>query len=112
MAVVPHLSVAAGANTVTLGTLGGSNSFVYSRGANQFLVINNPTGSGIACTIDGDGGTTVGVPGVGAVSVSSGYSVGTIAAGASVVIQLDSIDAYLQGTISITGSGLTAFIIN
>src|SRR5690349_19756959 len=99
MAVVAHLNLNVGANTAAPTTLGGSNSFVYERGKNQILVINNPTGGGIACTIDGDGGTSVKVPGVGAVSVSSGYSVGTIAAGATVVIQLDSIFEYLSGTI-------------
>jgi len=112
MAVVAHLNLAVGANTAVPTTLTASNSFVYERGKNQFLIISNPTGGGIACTIDGDGGSSVKVPGLGAVTVSSGYSVGTIAAGETVVIQLDSIFEYLKGTISITGTDLTAFIIN
>ena len=62
--------------------------------------------------IDGNGGTTVSVPGVGSVDVSAGYSVGSIAAGAHVVIPLASISAYLQGTIAITGgTGLVATLM-
>lgn len=112
MAVIAHVTIGVGVNAVTPTTLAGSDTFVYTRGANQFLVINNPTGGGIACTIDGADGTTVGVPGLGPVSVAAGYALGTIAAGATKVVQLDSIDAYLQGVIAITGTGLTAFIIN
>lgn len=113
MAVVPHLKLAAGKNTAAPATLGGSNSFVYEAGKNQILVVRNDTGSGVASVIDGNGGTTVKVPGVPTgVDVSGGYALGTIADGAEVVVALDSISAYLAGTISITGSGLTAYIIN
>lgn len=113
MATVPHLKIVAGKNTAAPATLGGSNTFTFEPGKNQILVVRNDTGSGVACVIDGAGGSTVAVPGVpGGVDVSGGYSLGTIADGAEVVVPLDSISAYLQGVISITGSGLTAYIIN
>lgn len=101
-----------GARAVTSTTLNGTDSFVYRPGARAILELNNPTGAPISPTIDGDGGTTVPVAGVGAVSVASGYAVGSIAAGATVAIPLDTISAYLQGTIAITsGSGLVAQLL-
>jgi hypothetical protein len=92
-------------------TLGASNTLAYEPGKGQLLVLRNPTGAGIACVIDGAGGTTVPVQGATPLDVSAGYNVGTIAAGASVVIPLDSISAYLQGAINVTGSGLIATLL-
>ena len=63
--------------------------------------------------IDGDGGTSVPVQGIGTVDVSGGYAVGSIAAGAAKVVPLDSIAAYLKGTIAVTGgTGLVAVLLN
>lgn len=100
----------AGQATLTETTLdGSSDTFTYVGGKGRVLILRNPTGSPISPTIDGDGGTTVSTSNLGTVTVSGGYAVGSIAAGAAVLINLDSISAYLSGTIAITsGSGLVA----
>jgi len=97
-----------GTKTVTVTTLdGSSDTFVYNESKLPQLIMHNPTGSPISPVIDGDGATTVTVPGVGSVSVSGGYSVGSIAASATVYINLYDIRKYLSGTIDITsGTGL------
>lgn len=95
--------------TVTQTTLNGSDSLTYNSDRRAVLTLRNPTAGALSPVIDGDGGTTVPVAGIGNVSVSSGYAVGSIAAGAAVVIPLDTIKEYLRGTIAITsGSGLVA----
>lgn len=99
------------ARAVTEVTLGASNTLAYEKGKGQILLLRNPTGAGIASVIDGAGGTTKQVAEVGPVDVSGGYNVGTIAAGACVAIPLDTIAAYLQGAINVTGSGLVATLL-
>lgn len=99
-----------GQATLTETTLNGTaDTFSYTSGKGWTLILRNPTGGPISPVIDGDGGTTVATPNLGTISVASGYAVGSIAAGAAVVINLDSISEYLKGTIAITsGSGLVA----
>ena len=101
---------ASGGATLTETTLdGSSDTFSYTSGKGRVLILRNPTGSPISATIDGNGGTTVATSNLGSVDVSGGYAVGSIAAGAAHVINLDSIASYLTGTIAITsGSGLVA----
>lgn len=109
MATITGTSITgAGSRAVTVTTLDGStDTFTYTAASRQILILHNPTGGAISPTIDGDGGTTVSVQGVGSVDVSSGYAVGSIAAAATVAIPLKSISAYLSGTIAInSGSGL------
>lgn len=97
---------------VTETTLNGTDSFTYSADRRSVLVLRNPTAGALSPTIDGDGGTTVPVPGVGNVSVASGYAVGSISAGAAVAIPLDTIKEYLRGTIAITsGTGLVGSLL-
>ena len=101
-----------GKRTLTETTLNGTDSFVYNAAANPILTLRNATGGALTPVIDGAGGTTVAVSGIGDVTVSGGYSVGSIAASAHVVIPLASISAYLQGTIAITGgTGLVATLM-
>jgi hypothetical protein len=100
-----------GRKTITETTLTGTgDTFTYGTG--DRLIMRNPTGSAITPTIDGDGATTVSVPGIGNVNVANGYTVPAIAAGAMVTIALDAISAYLVGTIEITnGAGLVCSIL-
>lgn len=99
-----------GTEAVTEITLNGTDSFVYNRGG--ILILRNPTGGAIVPVIDGDGGSTLNNEGLGDVDVSSGYAVGSIAAAAVKVIRLDSIAAYLAGTIAInSGTGLIAILL-
>ncbi len=94
---------------VTTTTLGASDTLTYLDGTKQLLVLANPTGGNITVTIDGDGGTTITPPGFGGtVSVSSGKSI-TVNAGTTKAVRLDTISAFLQGTVAVTGgSGLVA----
>lgn len=91
-----------------------SDTFTYVPGANQELILYNITGSPVVVTLDGAGGTTVTVPGAGAstFSVASGLPV-TVPANDWQVVRLDTISAYLQGVIAMTGGvGVIAALIS
>jgi len=102
-----------GAVAVTETTLTGTtDTFTYSNGGNQYLVLRNDTAGALTPTIDGDGATTVPVSGVGDIDISAGYSVGSMDAGDVVVIKTDTIEKYLAGTIDITGgTGIVAQLL-
>jgi hypothetical protein len=101
-----------GARPLTETTLTASDTFTYEPIGRQVLSLRNPTAGALSPVIDGDGATTVRAPGAPAFDISAGYAVGSIAAGAAVAIPLDSISAYLAGTITITGgSGLVATLL-
>jgi hypothetical protein len=101
-----------GKRAVTETTLNGTDSLVYDQSKTPILVLRNPTAGALSPVIDGNGGTTVNVNGIGVVDVSGGYAVGAIAAGAAVAIPLVTIREYLQGTIAITGgTGLVASLL-
>ncbi len=101
-----------GKRAVTETTLNGTDSFVYDQSKTPILVLRNPTAGALSPVIDGNGGTTVNVNGIGVVDVSGGYAVGSIAAGAAVAIPLVTIREYLAGTIAITGgTGLVASLL-
>lgn len=111
--ITESLGTGLGAVALTQTTLTGtSDTFTYREGTGQILILRNDTAGALSPVIDGAGGTTVNAPGLGVVSVASGYSVGSIAAGAAVSIPLDSISKYLQGVITITsGTGLVASLL-
>lgn len=99
-----------GAVTVTETVLDGSDSLTYNRGA--ILTLRNDTAGSLSPVIDGDGGSSVGVEGLGDVDVSAGYSVGAIAAAAVKTIRLDTISEYLKGTIAInSATGIVATLL-
>lgn len=112
MATITKTSMAGpGARAVTEVTLTASNTFAYEPGTGQVLILRNATGSAVTCTIDGADGTTFPAPGIGSIDVSGGYAVGSIPAGAVRAIPLDTIAAYLQGAINVTGTGLVAVLL-
>ena len=101
-----------GSRAITKTTMTASDTIVYSPDRNPILILNNITAGALTVTLDGSGGTTVPVIGVGSVSVASGYATASIAAGAMHAIPLNSISAYLQGTIAITGgTGIAASLL-
>jgi hypothetical protein len=115
MATIASTSMGgSGVRAVTETTLTGTaDTFAYNATAAQVLIFRNPTGGALSPIIDGNGGTTLPVAGVGNVDVSAGYAVGSIAAGAVRAIPLDTIKAYLKGTIAITsGTGLVASLLS
>lgn len=111
--IVETVGTGLGAVALTQTTLTGTDdTFTYREGTGQILILRNGTGGALSPVIDGAGGTTVGVNGLGVVSVASGYAVGSIAAAAAVSIPLDSINQYLKGAIAITtGTGLVASLL-
>lgn len=110
--IAQTLMTGTGQRTVTETTLTSSDTFTYVQGSGQVLILKNGTGGALSPVIDGNGGTTVAVPGVGNVDVSTGYAVGSIAAGVSKAIPLDTIYEYLRGTIAVTGgTGITASLL-
>lgn len=107
-----NINGALGANTVTRTTLGSSDTFTFNTSYNPILILDNVTAGALTPNIDGSGGTTVPVKGLGSVDVSSGLTLASIAAGACVAIQLNTIYEYLKGTVTITGgSGIKASLI-
>ena len=102
-----------GVYTVVETTLTGTaDTFAYRSGGKQLLILRNPTGGALSPVIDGDGGTTSSIDGLGVVSVASGYAVGSIPAGEARAIPLDTINKYLQGTIAITSAtGIVAALV-
>jgi len=109
--IAPTKVTSIGAVTAVQTTLNGTDTLVYKEGVSKTLYLRNPTGGALSPIIDGDGGTTAYLPGVGNVSVASGFAVGSIAAAATVAIDLAAIREYLKGVISITGgTGLVAIL--
>lgn len=111
-AITPTSMDGPGARVVSRTTLGASDTLTYDPRAKAILILDNVTGGALSPVIDGAGGSTVPVAGIGSVNVASGYAVPSIAAGAMVAIPLNSISAYLQGVITITlGTGIKASIL-
>lgn len=113
MPAITATSIASvGKAAVTETTLNGTDSLTYREGNKPILVMRNPTAGALSPVIDGDGATSVAVSGIGTVDTSTGYAVGSIAAGAAVAIPLITIREYLKGTIAITGgTGLVASLL-
>lgn len=110
--IVPTKLSALADVAVTQTTLTGTDTFVYVPGRSRYLVFRNPTAGALTPIIDGDGATTEYLPRVGNVSLAAGFSFGSIAAGDIRAVDLKSIEAYLAGTIAITGgTGLVAILV-
>ena len=112
MAVIAQTALGAGKATVVQTTLTASDTLLYN-GERMILTLRNGTAGALTPLITGSTATTVAVPGYGLLSVASGYAVGSIPAAGVVAIPLDSIKAYLKGTITVTGgTGITATLTN
>lgn len=110
-AIAATAMTGSGKRTATFTALdGSSDTFTYVAGS--VLIMKNDSGGALSPTIDGDGGTTKVVAGIGSVDVSGGYAVGSIADGAAVAIPLDTIKEFLKGTIAISsGTGLDCALL-
>lgn len=105
---------AGGVITPTENTLTASDTLVWDQNTpGAILVLRNPTGGALSPTITGaNANSAIPVPGYGNVSAAA-LAVGSIPAGQSRVIPLDSRREYLQGVITITGgTGLIATILH
>lgn len=103
---------AVGAVTITVNTLSASDTFTYDPNFRTWIILRNATAGALTPNLDGAAGTTVGVAGLGLVSVAAGFTVPSIAAGVTVIIDAANIAAYLQGVTTITGgTGIIASIV-
>lgn len=97
-----------GAFAAAITTLSADDTITINASKRQLLVLRNTTGGSLTCTIDGDGGTTVQVEGIGSVSVASGLAI-VVAAGTSQAVVLSTVRHYCQGVVHLTGAAtLTA----
>lgn len=97
-----------GSFTSALTTLTAADTLTFDTKKRQLLVLRNPTGGSLTLKIDGDGGTSVPVDGLGSVSVASGFDI-VVPAGESRAVVLNSIRHYCQGVVNLTGaSGMVA----
>ncbi len=111
--ITPTSMQGSGSRAVTETTMTASDTFTYVPNTGQILIIRNTSGGSITPNIDGADGAATPYPGVPSVVINSGFFSSSQAAGVTRVIMLDSIFAYLQGVINVTGcSGATAILLN
>ncbi len=113
MAVITaNTRTAATPATITKVTLTAADTLVFKPSVSQALFLHNTTAGSLTATIDGTGGTTITPKGLGGtVDVSTGKAI-AVAAGAVMMVDLQSISAFCQGVVNVTGgTGLIAWII-
>lgn len=102
--IVPTSTQGSGQRAANVTTLGASDTLVYNPTKNPVLLLNNVSGGPLTVSILGDASTTTGCPGVGDVDVSVAPVFTSVGAGDSVAIPLNSIGAYLDGIVTVTGA--------
>ena len=102
-----------GSFTVTTTALTASDTLVYDITKNPLLVLENTTGSLVTISINGSTNTSVAPDGYGStISTTSGKTI-AVAANATVAVKLNSIRAFLNGNVTVTGgTGVTASLYN
>lgn len=110
--IIPTSVTGSGQKAVTVTTLGASDTLAFKKGVNATLVLNNGTAGALTPLIVGASATTQPCKGIGNVDVSAGFQLSSVGIGATVLIPLDSIEAYLKGVITLTGgSGIEAKLL-
>lgn len=102
-----------GSTGITFSTLdGATDTLTVSQSGNESLILTNPTGGNITCTLTGaDAPATVFCQGVGTIAVSP-ESI-TVNAGETESVYLSSLRTKLAGEVTIaTGTGLEAALIS
>lgn len=104
------VSTANGSVVITRQVLTSSDTLQFTGG--QTLILENTTGGSLTVTITGSTATGVTPDGYGStISTAGGYAI-TVAASTAKAVRLDTIRAWLSGTITLTGaSGLTAILL-
>lgn len=103
---------AAGVVTTTVNTASASDTLSWVDGNNTTLILNNTTGGSLTAVIKGTAPSAT-YPVIGTsttVDLSAGLSV-VIAAGATKMLNLDKVKAYLAGTGVVTISGAATLSI-
>ncbi len=105
---------AGGVVSTTENTLTASDTFTWNAQIpGAILILRNGTAGALSPVITGSlAGTAIPVNGFGTVSAAAGIAVGSIPAGQSRVIPLDSRREFLQGVITVTGgTGIVATLL-
>lgn len=92
----------AGVFSSPISTLTADDIITFKPSRKQMLLLTNTTAGALNVTIDGDGATTVAVPGLGNVSVAAGLAI-PLAAGESKAVVLSTINAYCKGVVHLLG---------
>ncbi len=111
MAAIALTTALSGNGPVTIArtTLSASDTLAYVRGAGQRLFLVNTTAGALTATLTGNAATAINVPGYGGTVAVSGGKAVAVPANSSVLVELDDIYAYLEGTVTVTGgTGLIA----
>lgn len=85
-------------------TLTASDTITFNSTKVQILLVTNTTAGALSLKIDGDGGTTINVAGVGAIDVTAGKTISIPATTGSKLITLSTISAYCQGVVTLSGA--------
>ena len=85
-------------------TLTASDTLVYLPNKVQILLLENTTAGALSLTIDGADATTVNVPSIGPINVSTGKTIAVPATTGTKAITLSTISAYLQGVVTLSGA--------
>ena len=113
MALITQTQATDGNLAVTLARniLSASDTLTYTPGSKQVLVLYNTSASLITATIIGSEAKTISPVGYGGtISVAAGKPI-SVPASSTVLLRLDDMSSFLQGTVSITGGvGLTAHL--
>jgi hypothetical protein len=115
MATITATSIGgSGVKTVTETTMTASDTLTYIPGAGQILRLRNATAGALTVTITGSAAVSRTYPEGGTVNYAAGFSTGSIGATTGdVLVKLDSISAYLDGTVTLTGgTGIKASLLN
>ena len=89
--------------------LTGADTLIYKTNVKQTLFIENKSASPVTIVIDGDGVTTVALPGQGGeTNNAAGYSI-AIAAGEIWALALMQIRNFLKGSVAVTGGAANVF---
>jgi hypothetical protein len=84
-------------------TMTASDTLTYTQGTGQILTLHNNTAGALTVTINGSAVQTLNIPGYGGtVSTAAGKAV-AVAVNQTVLVELDDIYSFLQGTVSLTG---------
>ena len=116
MATLSNTSLqVAGPFNPTKTILGASDVITFTSSTNQMLLMYNITASPVVVTLDGASGTTVSLASLGlgstTASVASGLAI-TVPADGFTVVRLDTVSAYCNGVVALTGgTGIIASII-
>lgn len=112
MATIAQTSMRSnGPATVTTTAATASDTLAFVPNSFQMLQIRNTTVGSLDVTIDGSAATTISPSGYGGtLNIASGKVI-TVAGNATVNVPLDSISAFLAGTVAITNTGTSGQLV-